>query len=144
MQVSREQATGIYTVHACNSKEVVLNSPNPEDPRDEEQRVLLQNSFVITPEQLRTDWPPGSLEQVKGDDLTELAKLEPEVLLLGTGKALRFPATEQLAALIGLGVGYELMNTAAACRTYNILASEGRKVAAAIILEPQDAEPADN
>ncbi len=130
MQVRREQSAGIYTIHAYRSDEVILNSPRPD-----EQLLSLRRSFVITPEQLQQDWPPGSLAKTHGDDLSALAELDMEVLLLGTGRSLHFPGTELLAALIGLGIGYEVMNSAAACRTYNILASEGRRVAAAIILE---------
>lgn len=130
MQVRREQSDGIYTIHAYRSDEVILNSPRPG-----EQLLSLRHSFIITPEQLQQEWAPESLAQTRGDDLTALAELDMEVLLLGTGRSLHFPGTEQLAALIGLGVGYEVMNSAAACRTYNILASEGRRVAAAVIIE---------
>ncbi len=129
MQVRREESDGIYTVHAYRSEEVILNGPQPGE------LVAMRHSFVITPEQLLDDWAPESLEQARDEDLAALAELDAEVLLLGTGQKLHFPGTEQLAALISLGIGYEVMNSAAACRTYNILAAEGRRVAAAVILE---------
>ncbi len=129
MQVRREQNDGIYTVHAYRSDEVILNGPRPGE------LLALRHSFVITPEQLLDEWTPTSMAQIRGDELAALSELDVEVLLLGTGQQLHFPGTEQLAALISLGIGYEVMNSAAACRTYNILASEGRRVAAAVIIE---------
>jgi uncharacterized protein len=60
--------------------------------------------------------------------------LKPEVVVLGTGAAQRFPPPELARALAATGVGVEVMDTRAACRTYNILASEGRKVAAAVLI----------
>jgi uncharacterized protein len=130
MQVRREQSEGIYSIHAYRGDEVILNSPRPG-----EQLLSLRHSFIITPEQLQQEWAPESLAQTRGNDLEALAELDMDVLLLGTGKSLHFPGTEQLAALISLGIGYEVMNSAAACRTFNILAAEGRRVAAAIIIE---------
>jgi uncharacterized protein len=130
MQVRREQSAGIYSIHAYHGDEVILNSPQPG-----ERLLSLRRSFIITPEQLQPDWSPESLEQTRGEELAALAELDMDVLLLGTGKSLHFPGTEQLAALISLGIGYEVMNSAAACRTFNILAAEGRRVAAAIIIE---------
>ncbi len=129
MQVRREQSNGIYTVHAFHGDEVVLNSTRPGE------LLSLSSSFIITPELLHHEWPPVSLAQASAEDMALLAELEADVLLLGTGEILHFPGTEQLATLISLGIGYEIMNSAAACRTYNILAAEGRRVAAAVIIE---------
>jgi uncharacterized protein len=61
--------------------------------------------------------------------------LRPELVLFGSGTRLRFPRPEWLQALVALGIGLETMDTAAACRTYNILAGEGRHVVAALLLE---------
>jgi uncharacterized protein len=130
MQVRREQSVGIYSIHAYNGDEAILNSPRPG-----EHLLSLRSSFIITPEKLQQDWPPESLANARADDLATLAELDIDVVLLGTGRNLHFPGTEQLAALIGLGIGYEVMNSAAACRTFNILAAEGRRVAAAVIIE---------
>ena len=129
MQVRREQSSGIYTVHAFRGGEVIFNSPRMGE------LLSLRSSFIITPERLLEDWPPDTLANAHGDDIAVLGELDAEVLLLGTGTQLHFPGTEQLAALIGLGIGYEVMNSVAACRTYNLLAADGRRVAAAVIIE---------
>jgi uncharacterized protein len=63
-----------------------------------------------------------------------IAGLEPEIVLLGTGGRQRFPRPSLLRSLLARGVGVEIMDTAAACRTYNIIMLEGRRVAAALLL----------
>lgn len=135
MKFTREQAQGLYTIHAYQSGSVILNSPDPADGRDEESRIELTESFIISPQQLMQEWGPATLQQIEEGDLTVIAKLQPEILLLGTGQSLQFPDNRLLAAIIELGIGYETMSSPAACRTYNILAAEGRQVAAAIIIE---------
>ncbi len=82
---------------------------------------------------------PDRLLPVPDDDplgvphLTRLLAHEPEVVLLGTGPALRFPAPEVLAVFQGRGIGCEVMDSGAACRTFNILRGEGRRVLAVIL-----------
>ena len=68
-------------------------------------------------------------------DVPQLAALEPEIVLLGTGSRLRFPHPRLTAALARARIGLEVMDVQAACRTYNILAGEGRHVLAALLLE---------
>lgn len=135
MKFSRELSEGLYTIHAYQNDEVVINSPTNEEGVDEEGRITLHQSFVISPKRLLRKWPPAAIDQLEPGHLSELSEMGLDVLLVGTGRQLRFPAAEQLAALVALGIGYEVMDTAAACRTYNILAGEGRKVGAAIIIE---------
>ena len=74
-----------------------------------------------------------SLEQLIEDDHADVGK--PDLVLIGTGERLKFPAMEHYASLIQRNIGVEIMDSAAACRTYNILLSEGRKVVAGIIIE---------
>lgn len=135
MKFTRELSEGLYTIHACRNDEVIINSPRAEERMDEDGRLILRESFIITPRQLQREWPPGAIGEVEAEHLSTVRELGLEVLLLGTGKTLRFPAAAQLAALVSLGIGYEVMDTPAACRTYNLLAGEGRRVAAAIIIE---------
>ncbi|MFO7593299.1 MAG: MTH938/NDUFAF3 family protein [Pseudomonadota bacterium] len=135
MKFTREQAEGLYTVHAYQSGSVTLNSPDPADARDEEGRIVLTESFIVSPRHLMREWRPDRLEQIEGRDLGVIAEFRPEILLLGTGESLLFPNNSLTAAIIELGVGYEIMSSPAACRTYNLLAAEGRRVAAAIIIE---------
>ena len=84
---------------------------------------------------LRT-WAPRQFSQLTAGHLAELANCGAELVILGTGRRLSFPPAAWLAPFAHARVGLESMDTAAACRTYNILASEGRKVLAALLLEP--------
>ena len=82
------------------------------------------------------NWGPSEFDQLGAPDFEKLVHDGVELVILGSGARLRFPPPSHLRALIQRGVGVETMDTAAACRTYNILASEGRKVLAALIIEP--------
>jgi len=81
-----------------------------------------------------TAWRPGNLDELTLDDLEPLFALGPEVVLIGTGEQQRFPHASLLAAFFARRIGVEVMDTRAACRTYNVLVSEGRSVAAALML----------
>ena len=74
MQVRREQSVGIYSIHAYNGDEAILNSPRPG-----EHLLSLRSSFIITPEKLQQDWPPESLANARGDDLATLTELDIDV-----------------------------------------------------------------
>ena len=93
-----------------------------------------QRSLVVMPDRLWTEWSASTFEALTAGDLGALADLDREVILLGTGKLLRFPQPELMRPLIQAGIGLEVMDLAAACRTYNILVAEERKVAAALLL----------
>jgi uncharacterized protein len=92
-------------------------------------------SLVVSGERLITDWPVSSVEGLAADHMAAIVELAPEVVLLGTGDAFRFPEPALLAPLYKAGIGVEVMDTAAACRTYNILLAEGRNVLAALIVQ---------
>ena len=94
-------------------------------------------SFIIALEQLIEDWAPTHIDQLRAQHLQPVLDLKPDLVLIGTGDSLKFPAIEHYACLIQQNIGVEIMDSAAACRTYNILLSEGRKVVAAIILNTQ-------
>jgi uncharacterized protein len=79
-------------------------------------------------------WPVADFEALAASHFAELLALKPEVLLLGTGARLRFPHPSITAAIPAAGIGLEVMDTQAACRTYNILVAEERVVAAALVL----------
>lgn len=94
----------------------------------------LQHSFLLTPAQLVRDWTPEHYEQLAPEHIEPILALEPELVLLGTGASLRFPHPGFGAPLMQHGIGMEVMDTAAACRTYNILMAEGRHVLAALLM----------
>jgi len=79
-------------------------------------------------------WAPGGFDALTESDFAALAALKPEVALFGSGATMRFPHPRLTRALTEARIGLEVMDTPAACRTYNILAAEGRRVAAAILV----------
>jgi uncharacterized protein len=92
-------------------------------------------SLLVSGERLVTDWPAAGLAELNADHLAAIVGIKPEIVLLGTGKAFQFAEPRLLAPLYSAGIGVEVMDTAAACRTYNILLGEGRNVLAALIID---------
>ncbi len=90
--------------------------------------------FVLSIERIIRYWSPPAVEELTEADFAAALTLEPEVILLGTGARQRFPPTSITTAILRRGIGIEIMNTGAACRTYNILAAEHRRVAAALFV----------
>jgi uncharacterized protein len=95
----------------------------------------LETSVIVLPDRLIEDWGATRFESLAPAHMVALAGLGREIVLLGTGRLLRFPRPEVLRPLVQAGVGVEVMDVQAACRTYNILASEERRVAAALLLD---------
>lgn len=94
----------------------------------------LRESFFVTPDELVTAWPPRSVAALQPADLEPLLARAPAVVLLGSGERLQFPAAAVMAACLTRGIGIEVMDNAAAARTFNLLANEGRRVVAAFLL----------
>ncbi|MBI5439573.1 MAG: Mth938-like domain-containing protein [Nitrosomonadales bacterium] len=90
-------------------------------------------SIVVLAEEVRDDWNAAGFDALDETHFAWFLALKPDVLLLGTGARQRFPHPRLYRALTDAGIGMECMNTPAACRTYNILVAEGRKVVAAIL-----------
>jgi uncharacterized protein len=98
--------------------------------------VRYTTSLIVTPGKVVCNWPPQHPGELTTDDFGAILALEPELILVGTGSALRFPDSVILKGVIRAGIGIDFMDSRAVCRTYNILAAEGRHVAAGIIIEP--------
>jgi uncharacterized protein len=94
--------------------------------------VRYERCVVVSPQGV-TEWSVTGFEALTPADFGFIESLKPEIVILGTGAAQRFPRPELGQALAATGVGVEVMDSRAACRTYNILATEGRKVVAAIL-----------
>ena len=92
-----------------------------------------EKNLVVLRDQLVADWHAGSFDELNTGHFDRLVALAPEIVLLGTGERLRFPRPELTRALLEAGIGLEVMDFQAACRTYNFLAAEERKVAAALL-----------
>ena len=94
----------------------------------------IQQSVIVTPERIVIDWPPQTFTEL-GEAHFEFGKeLGLEIVLLGTGSRQQFPHPSLTRSLLSAGIGVEVMDTAAACRTYNIVMAEGRRVAAALLM----------
>lgn len=96
---------------------------------------LVCNNIALTTNGIIRNWQACVIEELTEQDLGPLFVSEPELVLLGTGPQLIFPPRELFFALARRGIGLEAMDTAAACRTFNVLASEGRRVAAVLIVK---------
>lgn len=91
-------------------------------------------SLIVLPGRLLTDWEPRAAAELRAAHLEPILAHRPEVLILGTGEVQAFPDPAVFAALMDLGIGFEIMGNAAACRTYNILLAEDRRAALGLML----------
>ncbi|MBO7411521.1 MAG: hypothetical protein J6T92_06305 [Ottowia sp.] len=94
-------------------------------------RSVLLRSWIDAPQH----WGGAGFDGLGAEDFALLAEGQPDVVLFGSGGRLRFPPQPWLAPLAQAGISLETMSTAAACRTWNVLAGEGRRVAAALLLD---------
>ncbi len=121
MKLHRTQTAGQNTFTAYGESYVSVNA------------IQYSSNLIVFPDRLITDWTMACFETLSLGDFELLAALETEIILFGTGDQLRFPRPELMRPLIQAQKGLEVMDIHAACRTYNILLSEGRNVAAALI-----------
>ncbi len=96
----------------------------------------LTRSVVLSSDGRQFEWPCARFEELTSEHFEQLARLKTELVIFGSGERLRFPSANLTRALIESQIGIETMDTQAACRTYNILAGEGRHVAVALLMEP--------
>ena len=96
--------------------------------------TIYRDNCIVLPERIISAWRPSSFFDLEMEDFSFLADLTPEIVILGTGATQHFPHPSLTEPLIKNRIGLEIMDTAAACRTYNILISEGRRVAAALFM----------
>jgi uncharacterized protein len=128
-----QEASGELKLHADTL--TALNTVTAYGPGFIEiNKVRHTSHLLVTPDRLEP-WNSG-FESLSAADFEQLAQLQPEVVLLGTGAHQRFPHPALTRPLADRHIGCEVMDTRAACRTYNILAAEGRKVLAALLIEP--------
>lgn len=93
-----------------------------------------RENLIISAEMIKENWDIEHIRQLTTSHLQPLLDTEPEVIIIGTGLQLAFPPVENYGEVMNHGIGVEFMDTGAACRTYNVLVSEGRKVCAGLIL----------
>lgn len=92
-------------------------------------------NLIVLPESIIPEWSTATAATLTETDMLRLLQLGTEIVLLGTGSRLRFPSSILMRPFAPAGIGLEVMDLRAACRTYNILAAEGRKVAAALVFD---------
>lgn len=95
---------------------------------------VFRASIIAAPGTVIEDWRPPPVEQLTIESFAALFALEPELVILGTGPRQRLPPPRLYADFAARGIGFEVMDTGAACRTFNLLLSEARAVAIALIL----------
>ena len=122
MQLTLENPDFRYLLRGISAEGVLVN----------DQR--LSRSFILTPHELRENWRPASSQDLVADDMQALLVLNPVLVILGTGSRQQFPSAAVMAACLTRGIGIEVMDNAAAARTFNVLATEGRKVVAGFIV----------
>ena len=111
-----------YVITAYDSTNIVING-----------RSFTQ-SLIIAGDQMHDSWGVDSISALTNEHVDTILSFKPELILIGTGDKLTFPAVEAYAPIISAGIGVDFMDTGAACRTYNILMGEGRGVVAGLIL----------
>jgi len=128
MKLHADPRTHLNTVTACAVDQVSING------------LAYRRSLLLLPDRVDADWGPASFSGLMPAHVEAIAATPADVILLGTGLRQRFPHPALLRVLFEAGRGVEVMDTAAACRTYNILVAEGRHVAAALIIESSPPE----
>jgi uncharacterized protein len=99
-------------------------------------KIPYANAVLLSSDGAITDWSVQTFDNLEASHFAQMVDLKPELVLIGTGSRQRFPKPELLKTLISAKIGFEIMDSQAACRTYNILVGEGRQVLLALIVEP--------
>lgn len=94
------------------------------------------HAVVLSSDGAISQWSAQTFDDLEAHHFAQLVDLKPELILIGTGSRQHFPTPELLKVLIAAKIGFEIMDSQAACRTYNILVGEGRQVLLALIVEP--------
>ncbi len=122
MELNLDTGEGRYQIRAYTKDFIQIN----------EQKI--RNSLIVMPDKLIAPWPPHSIADLTEQYLQIITDLQPSIVLLGSGEKLAFPDPPLLNVFYQKNIGIEVMNNGAACRTYTVLMSEGRKVAAALLI----------
>lgn len=134
MKFSQDSGAGGYQVVSYDTGLVVVEKVASQGGADRRARTELRRSGLLAPDRVIEGWGPRSVAELCMDDFSAVFGFAPELLLLGTGASLIFPSWELQREVLGRDIGLEVMDTRAACRTYNVLMMEGRKVMAALLL----------
>ena len=122
MKFAQDSQDEGYVITAYESDNVSVNGK------------IFSQSLIVAAKQFNENWGINSIASLQTDHIDQILIFDPELVVIGTGDKLVFPAVEIYSAIIKRGIGVDFMDTHAACRTYNILMSEGRDVVAGLIL----------
>ena len=123
MKFTLEGGSNVNVIRSYSSQEIRIGEHS------------IRSSCIVTADQLIASWPPATLDELQVNHLEPIFELGPELVLLGTGARQRLAATAIRAAFTARKIGLEAMDLGAACRTFNILVQEDRRVAAALFLK---------
>ncbi len=131
-------------IHGYDIAEITITGIHAEHPDvksglidewDAENHLgIIRKSITLRTDGILNNWAPQTRADFKAEHFTRFAENKPEIVLFGTGQQLHFPPQECLSVLQKQNIGYEVMDTAAACRTFNVLAAEGRDVILAMLM----------
>ena len=124
MKIQPDRAEGVNTITRHDASGIWVG------------QVAFSHSLLVPWQGEVQRWQPARIEDLQPAHFEQALALRPELVIFGSGPRHRFVAAALLRCLIERGIGVETMDTAAACRTYNVLAGEGRAVLAALLLEP--------
>jgi uncharacterized protein len=122
MKFAQDSQDDGYVITAYDDNSVSINGKT------------FSQSLVISTNRLHENWDIASIALITEKHINQVLTFEPELILIGTGNKLVFPPVEVYSGIIEHGIGVDFMDTGAACRTYNILMSEGRNVVAGLII----------
>lgn len=122
IDLRKDTPSGSYHIRGYEHKKVLINE------------TYYESSLIVCSYTLIEKWRPQSLADLQATDWEPVIALKPKLVLLGTGSQLQFPASSILAPLIENKIGFEVMDTPAACRTFSILMAEDREVVAALLI----------
>ncbi len=111
-----------FNIHSYDLDKIVVNN------------TTMTDRFILFPDKIIETWRPVTPKDINLDDLSEITDKKPELLLIGSGKSLVFPSNEVIAYLQSKDIGFEAMDTGAACRCFNLLVAEKRFIAAAMFI----------
>ena len=122
MKFAQDSQDDGYVITAYDDNSVSINGK------------AFSQSLVVTSTRLNENWDITDISMLTSNHIEQVLSFQPELIIIGTGNKLIFPAIEIYSGIIEHGIGVDFMDTGAACRTYNILMSEGRDVVAGLIL----------
>ena len=123
MKFTLEDSSKVNVIRSYSAQEIQIGEHS------------IRSSCIVTADSLIASWPPATVEEVELTHLEPIFELRPELVLIGTGARQRFAPAQIRAGLAARGIGVEAMDLGAACRTFNILVNEERRVAAVLFLK---------